>query len=191
MRKVILETSMSLDGFSAGPNINPKQPLGEHGERLHDWMFGSKTDVDTKIVKEVVENSGAVIVGGTTYHDAIDGPWGGVTPFDVPAFVLTNRVPKEPRAGFTFVSDGIERVLLHARVVAGDKNVWVMGGANTIQQFIRAGLFDELRVHIAPILLGAGTRLFDQIGTEKIDLEIKEVVKTPGAVHLKFIQRTQ
>ena len=186
MRKVILEASMSLDGFSAGPNINAQQPLGEHGEHLHDWMFGSKTEVDTRLVKEITENSGAVIVGGTTYHDAIDGPWGGVSPFEMPAFVLTSRVPKEPRAGFTFVSDGIERALLQARVAAGDKNIWVMGGANTIQQFIRAGLFDELRIHIAPILLGSGTRLFDQIGTDKIDLPIKEVVRTPGAVHLTF-----
>lgn len=186
MRRVILETSMSLDGYSAGANINSKQPLGEHGEQLHDWMFKLKTDADAEIAAEVVENSGAVIVGGKTYHDAIDIAWGGVTPFKVPAFVLTTRVPKEGKSGFTFITDGIERALLLARATAGDKNVWVMGGANTIQQFIDANLFDELRVHIAPVLLGSGTRLFDRIGTNKIDLQINEAVKTPGAVHLKF-----
>ncbi|HEU5292087.1 MAG TPA: dihydrofolate reductase family protein [Cyclobacteriaceae bacterium] len=186
MRKVILEASMSLDGFSAGSNINAKQPLGENGEQLHDWMFGLKTDADVKIVQEIKEYSGAVIVGGKTYHDAIDIAWGGVTPFKVPAFVITHRVPKEGKLGFTFVSDGIERALLQARAAAGDKNVWVMGGANTIQQFVNARLFDELRVHIAPVLLGGGTRLFDQIESGKIDMETKEVIKTPGAIHLKF-----
>jgi dihydrofolate reductase len=191
MRKVILETSMSLDGYSAGPNINAKQPLGENGEQLHDWMFSAKTDVDTKLVQEIVQNSGAVIVGGKTYHDAIEIAWGGVSPFEVPAFVVTTRVPKEGKPGFTFVSDGIERALLQARAVAGDKNVWVMGGANTIQQFIDAHLFDELRVHIAPIILGSGTRLFDQLKTGKIDLKIKDVIKTPGAVHLKFYPASQ
>lgn len=191
MRKVILEASMSLDGFSAGPNVNPRQPLGENGEQLHDWMFSSKTDADSKIVQAVVENSGAVIVGGRTYHDAIDGAWGGVTPFEVPAFVLTNRVPKEGKPGFTFVTEGIERALLQARAAAGDKNVWVMGGANTIQQFISARLFDELNVHIAPILLGSGTRLFDGLQSGKIDLENSEVIRTPGAVHLKFYPTNQ
>jgi dihydrofolate reductase len=115
---------------------------------------------------------------------------GGITPFKMPAFVLTNHPPKEERPGFTFVTDGIEKALLQARAAAGNKHVWVMGGANTIQQFIHARLFDELRIHIAPVLLGSGTRLFDSIGMGKIDLETTDVIKTPGAIHLKFIQRT-
>jgi dihydrofolate reductase len=186
MSKVILEASMSVDGFSAGPNVSPSQPLGENGEQLHDWMFVSKTPVDSKIVEEIVTSSGAVIVGGKTYHDAIDGAWGGVTPFNVPAFVVTKRIPKEPRAGFAFVPQGIQQALVQARAAAGDKNVWVMGGANTIQQFIAARLFDELRIHIAPVLLGSGTRLLDQLKAEKIDLEIGDTIETPGAIHLKF-----
>jgi dihydrofolate reductase len=184
MRKVILDITMSLDGFIAGPNINPSQPMGENGERLHDWLFGSKTDLDASMMKEF-ENSGAVIVGGKTYHNAIDIAWGGVTPFKMPAFVLTSRVPK-PKEGFTFVPDGIEQALIQARAVAGEKNVWVMGGAHTIQQFLQARLFDELGIHIAPILMGSGTRLFENIGSEKIQFENTQTIKTPGAVHLRF-----
>lgn len=175
---------MSLDGFIAGPNINSSQPMGENGERLHDWLFGAKTDIDQDFIREF-ENSGAVIVGGKTYHDAIDVAWGGVTPFTMPAFVLTSRVPSEPKTGFTFITDGIERALIQARAAAGAKNVWVMGGANTIQQFIRARMFDEIGIHIAPILLGSGTRLFDN--TEgKIGLENIQTIQTPAAIHMKF-----
>src|SRR5688572_27983875 len=147
MRKVILDITMSLDGFVAGRNIGPDLPMGENGIRLHDWLFGSKSDQDVKIISEQVEKSGAVIVGGSTYHIAIDGAWGGATRFTVPAFVLTKNIPINGKSGFTFVKDGIERALMLARVAAGEKNVWIMGGANTIQQYLRAGLFDEFHIH--------------------------------------------
>jgi dihydrofolate reductase len=188
MRKVILDITVSLDGFSAGPNITPILPMGENGIRLHDWIFGLKSDQDSKILSETVENSGAVIVGGSTYHIAIDGAWGGETPFSVPAFVLTTNVPLHGKSGFTFVTDGIERALMLARAAAGEKNVWVMGGANIIQQYLKTGLFDELHLHIAPLLLGNGTRLFEQNGNDLIELENIETIKTAGATHFKFRQ---
>ena len=186
MRKVILDITMSLDGFVAGPNISPDLPMGETGIRLHDWLFGSKSDQDAKIISEQVEKSGAVIVGGSTYHTAIDGAWGGETPFTVPAFVLTKNIPKNKKPGFTFVSDGIERALILARATAGEKNVWIMGGANTIQQYVKAGLFDELHIHVAPLLLGNGTRLFEQNGIGLMEFENIETIKTVGATHFKF-----
>ncbi|MBA4055928.1 MAG: deaminase [Marivirga sp.] len=184
--KVVLTITMSLDGFIAGPNANVANPLGDGGIRLHDWIFKHRSDDDTKIQKEWMDKSGAVIVGGTTYHDAIDIAWGGNSPFKVPAFVITRRVPKEPKEGFTFFSDGIEETLKHARTIAGDKNVWVMGGANIIQQFIKFQLFDELHISIAPVFLQEGKRLFEQTGTDKIELENTAAVLTPGAMHLKF-----
>jgi len=186
MRKVILDITMSLDGFIAGTNISPTLPMGKNGIRLHDWLFGSKSDQDAKIISEQVEKSGAVIVGGSTYHIAIDGAWGGETPFTVPAFVLTNNIPMNGKSGFSFVTDGIEKALMLARAAAGEKNVWVMGGANTIQQYLKAGLFDELHIHIAPMLLGNGTRLFEQNGIDLIELENIQTINTEGATHFKF-----
>ena len=186
MRKVILDITMSLDGFIAGTNISPTLPMGKNGIRLHDWLFGSKSELDAKILSETVEKSGAVIVGGSTYHIAIDGAWGGETPFTVPAFVLTKNIPTQGKSGFTFVPDGIERALMLARAAAGEKNVWIMGGANTIQQYVKAGLYDELHLHLAPLLLGNGTRLFEQNGIGIQELEIIETINTVGATHFKF-----
>ena len=184
--KVVLTITMSLDGFIAGPNANSTNPLGDGGERLHDWIFKTKTDIDAKILEELMETSGAVIVGGRTYHDAIDNAWRGVTPFSIPAIVLTKRVQKGPKKGFSFVTEGIEAALAQAKSVAGNKNVWIMGGATIIQQFIKARLFDELNIDIAPVLFLEGKRLFEQLGTEKIELDNIAVVGTQGAVHLKF-----
>lgn len=184
--KVVLTITMSLDGFIAGPNASPSNPLGEGGLRLHDWILKDKNEDDVKTIREVVETSGAVVVGGTTYHDAIDGAWGGQSPFSVPAIVMTSRVPKQPRDGFTFVSGGAEKTLKLARSIARGKNVWVMGGANIIQQFIKMSLFDELHISIAPVILQNGKRLFEQTGIQKIELQNFAAVSTPGAVHLKF-----
>lgn len=186
MGKVVLDITMSLDGFIAGPNVNPELPMGYGGLRLHNWLFGSKTDIDSKVMDETVETSGAVIVGRRTYDVAIDDAWGGVSPFKVPAFVLSKDAPEEMKGKFTFVNDGIESAVKQAKAIAGDNNVWVMGGANVAQQYIKAGLIDELQIHIAPILLGEGTRLFEHIGNEHIELESTRVLDTPGAIHLKF-----
>jgi dihydrofolate reductase len=186
MGKIVLDITMSLDGFVAGTNPNAEQPLGQGGERLHDWMFKVQTDSDTAVIDEVVKGSGAVIVGKRTYADGLDTGWNGVSPFEVPAFVLTHNTPTQAPAGFTFVTDGIESAIAQAKAVAGDKNIWVMGGANIAQQFIKAGLVDEMHIHIAPVLFGEGTRLFEHIGTQHIELERIQTITTPGATHLRF-----
>lgn len=186
MGKVVLELTMSLDGFVAGPDISATQPLGKDGLQLHHWLFEGKTDVDTQLLDEVVQTSGAVIVGARTYLTGIEEGWGGKTPFIVPAFVVINQVPEKQVDGFVYVTDGIERALAQAQATAGEKNVWIMGGAKTAQPYLRAGLVDELHIHIAPVLLAQGTRLFDDIGTAPIKLERISVVDTPGATHLRF-----
>jgi dihydrofolate reductase len=188
MGKVILDITMSLDGFVAGPNISSKLPLGEGGLRLHDWIFGAKTDMDAMILKEQTESYGAVIIGRRTYEDAIEDAWGGVSPFQVPAFVVTGVVPDAAMGGnsFIFVTDGIESALRQAKTVAGNKNVWVMGGANIAQQYIEAGLLDEMQIHVAPVLFCEGTPLFKSIGVAHIELENTRVLETPGAIHLRY-----
>ena len=177
---------MSLDGFIAGPNVSPQHSMGDGGLRLHDWIFGSKTDIDTKVLNETLETSGAVVVGGRTYHVAINDAWKGVTPFQIPAFVVSHDVPEKLNEGFTFVPDGIESAIAQAKAVAGNKNIWVMGGASIARQYIKAGILDEIQIHLVPVLLGEGTRLFDQTGSKQIELERTRMMESPGATHLKF-----
>ncbi len=179
---------MSLDGYIAGPNMNSKFPMGEGGLRLHDWIFGAKTAVDEVLMEEIVESSGAVILGGRTYDTAIDEAWGGVSPFLVPAFVVCSEVPEQAHRvpGFTFVTGGIASAITLARDVACGKDIWVMGGANIAQQFLRAGLFDEMQIHVAPVLFGRGIRLFEQFGNDRIELISTRVIESPGAAHLRY-----
>lgn len=132
MGKVVLDTTMSLDGFIAGPNISSKQPLGEGDLRLHNWLFKSDSAINAQVIGETMETTGAIILGKRTYVDAIDDAWGGVSPFQVTAFVFSKDVPVSAKAGFVFVSDGIESALKQAKAVAGDKSVWIMGGANVM-----------------------------------------------------------
>ncbi len=186
MGKVYVNITMSLDGFIAGPNINQANPLGEGGERLHDWMFKGRTAADNAIAEEMNARAGAIILGRRTYADAIDGAWGGVTPFQAPAFVLAKNAPVKVADGFTFVTDGIESALKQARAIAGDNDIWLMGGANVIQQYVKAGLVDEIQVSIAPVLFVKGTRLFEHIGTDSIELQSNRVIQTPQATHIRY-----
>lgn len=186
MGQVVLDITMSLDGFIAGSDITLQQPMGKNGPRLHDWLFDRKTDTDVKLIGEWVASVGAVITGGRTYTIAIDDSWGGVSPFEAPAFVPTNKVPAKIVDGFTFVTDGIQSALDQAQAAAGSKNIWIMGGAGIAQEYLKAGLVDELYIHIAPILLGAGTRLFDHLAAELVELEKISSVDTPAATHLRF-----
>ena len=186
MQKIILDITMSLDGFIAGPDITTKQPMGKDGQRLHEWIFNKKTDTDTKLITEIVQSSGAVIVGSRTYVTAIDKAWEGASPFGVPAFVVCTNLPETIVPGFTFVTDGITSVLTKAKAVAGEKNIWVMGGASIIQQFLKEKLFDDLHLHIAPIILTKGTRLFEFIGEVQIELKKTKVTDTPGVTHMQF-----
>ena len=186
MGKVVVDIAMSLDGFIAGTNVSLQLPMGDDGLRLHDWIFERKTNTDASMIKDVMETSGAVIIGRHTYDVAIEDAWGGKSPFVVSAFVISHTKPAKTVEGFTFVTGGIEEALKQTKKIAGNKNIWIMGGANIIQQFIRAGLVDELEIHLAHILLGKGTRLFEDGLRSAIDLERIRSVESDAATHIRF-----
>jgi dihydrofolate reductase len=205
----IVEISMSLDGFVAGPNPSLEHPLGEGGERLHEWVVGleafkerhgqegGEASADSERIRESFDSIGAFVMGRRMYSGG-EGPWdadpnaggwwGDDPPFRAPVFVLTHhareRAAKEGGTSFTFVTDGVESAIRQAREAAGNRNVGVAGGADAVQQALRARLVDELRLHLAPVLLGSGTRLFDGLGD--LELERTEVVGSPAVTHLTF-----
>ena len=189
MTSVIFDISMSLDGFVTAANVRPEEPLGDGGQRLHEWAFG-EDERNRELLAEAVNLVGAVIAGRRTYDLSVtswgaDGPAG---PARVPVFVVTHAEPEEvPEGGvYTFVSAGIESALEQAKAVAGEKTVAVMGGAQIGQQFIRAGLVDEISIHLVPVLFGSGTWMFEHLGGEHIRLETAGVIETPEATHLRF-----
>ncbi len=188
MEQVIVHVSMSLDGFVAGPNVGVERPMGEGGERLHDWLFADPPDSrDTEVAAEMEAEIGAVVLGNRTFTVG-EAQWGGATPFPVPCFVLTHVAREELVKGptsFTFVTDGVESALGQARAAAGDKQVALMG-ADVTQQFLRAGLLDELQINLVPVLLGRGTRLFEHPGTNHVELERTRVIESPRVTHLRF-----
>jgi len=208
----MLDISMSLDGFIAGPNQTLEQPLGEGGERLHEWAFrlaswrkahglsgGETSTVDDAVVEESLGATGAVVMGRRMFSGG-EGPWaddpnadawwGDNPPFHVPVFVLTHHtretVVKEGGTTFTFVTDGIESALEQARAAAGDKDVSLAGGADVALQYLKAGLLDELQIHLVPVLLGGGVRLFDELGPGPIELRSTRVIESSGVTHLTF-----
>ena len=209
MSKVRVYISTSLDGYVAGPNQSMENPLGEGGERLHDWvvplkawrqpsgMEGGKENASSSVVREVYANVGAEIMGRGKFGPPSRGPWGDDPwqgwwgedpPFHKPVFVLTHH-EREPLTlsdtTFTFVTDGIHAALDVARAAAGDRDVIIGGGAEVINEYLAAGLVDELELHVVPILLGGGERLFEGVGTE-VKLELIRVVDAPGVTHLKY-----
>ena len=185
MSNVIFDISMSLDGFMTAAHPRPDEPMGDGGQRLVEWAFGGD-ERDRAVLENGVAGVGAVIAGRRTYDTSVpwwgaDGPTGDAR---VPVFVLSHSVPDTvPDGGvYTFV-DGVGRALEMARAAAGDKYVTIMGGADTGRQFIRAGLVNELSLHVVPILLGDGTRMFDGLAVE---LDNADVVQTPAATHLRL-----
>jgi dihydrofolate reductase len=211
MGKLAVDISMSLDGFVAGPNPTLERPLGDGGDGLHEWalslaswrephgLAGGEVNASTKVVEETLEATGAVIMGRRMFSGGegpwkgdpnADGWWGDEPPFHVPVFVLTRHaretVTMEGGTTFTFVTEGIEAALEEARAAAEDKDVFVGGGASVVQQYLAAGLLDELQINIAPVLLGAGTRLFDAPRGPGPALEIIRVVEAPAVTHLKY-----
>ena len=197
MAKVLAGITMSLDGYITRPNDGLGAGLGEGGERLHYSVFGgpwsydgdrgSPAAVDQQYLDEVFGSAGAWIVG-RTMHDVVDG-WGEDPGFGVPVFVVTHRPHETVVKGdtsFEFVTGGITDALERARAAAGDKNVIVMGGGDLLRQYLVAGLVDELTLTIAPVLLGAGKRLFDGITRTDIRFERYAVVESPFATHLRF-----
>ena len=188
MARVICDMSISLDGYVTGPNDNRELPFGERGaETLHDWMFSAATDADRAILDDMIDGAGAVIMGRTSFNkNEGGGGWGEGGPLgDIPCFVVTHQRPSTPYPPvYTFVTDGVASAIEQASKVAGDKVVG-LHGATVMQQGLPLGLVDELRVHVVPILLGAGTPLFGSLDAS-IRLERTEVRVTPAATHLAF-----
>jgi len=210
MGKVVAEISTSLDGYVAGPNPTLENPLGEGGEQLHEWAVRLKSwrethglpdgesGPDDELLAESVAATGAVVMGrqmfsggeGPWEDDAnANGWWGDEPPFHKPVFVLTHHA-REPLVlkgtTFTFVTDGLDSAIDDARAAAAEQDVLVAGGADTIDQAIRAGLVDELQLHLAPVLLGAGARLFDGVAPALPRFEITQVIESPLVTHLRY-----
>jgi dihydrofolate reductase len=186
MGSVIYDKSMSLDGFMAGANVRLEAGLGDDGERLHDWAF--QDEAGKELIEHEVAQLGAVICGRRTYDMSIqywgaDGPTG---PARVPLFVLSHGVPDDvPEGGvYTFVDDA-ETALERAREAAGDKNISLMGG-EVGRQYLRAGVVDEISVHLVPVLFGSGTRMFEDVVDDHVTLELVDVTRSPHAAHLRY-----
>jgi dihydrofolate reductase len=202
MTTVTSNIAISLDGYAAGPDQDLDNPIGVGGSHVHDWMFATATmsgegerTVDDDAVDAIVAGNGAYIMGRNMFGPDrgewdLDwkGWWGDNPPYHAPVFVLTNhpREPLEMQGGttFTFVTDGVESALKQARAVAGDQNVSVAGGASTVQQFLRAGLLDELTLHVTPVILGKGERLLDNIGDTTF--EQVDVVPSGQVIHVTY-----
>jgi dihydrofolate reductase len=187
---VYLEMSMSLDGFVAGSRVSVAEPMGEGGERLHDWMFVGRTGEEAEAFQvEKLSDVGAVIMGHTTFELGV-GPWGDDPTFHAPCFVISSKshdvITRAGGTSYRFVTDGPDRALADAKEAAGDKDVLVMGGARTAQQFIRAGMLDELRIHLVPLMLGAGLRLFEGTSEETRELTIGSATTEDDVIHLRF-----
>jgi dihydrofolate reductase len=206
---------MSLDGFVAGPNQSLQEPLGIGGEQLHEWVFpleawrrphgmeGGEVNESTPVMEDELANIGATIMGRNMFGggpgswsrtDPWSGWWGRNPPFHHPVFVVTHHAREplmlEGGTSFTFVTDGIESALEHAGRAAGGKDVALSGGAHVAQQYLRAGLVDEMQLHLVPMLLGGGERLFESV--EDIhDLVVFETVAAPNVVHLKFARKQE
>ena len=188
MTKVFFDISVSLDGYAAGPDASLEHPLGIGGEQLHEWVIsamawreshgyeGGETGADSDIVQATIDRTGAHLMGRNMFSGGFtdsweddprpNGWWGEEPPFRKPVFVLTHH-PREPltlgETTFTFVSDGAEAALALAREAAGERDVQISGGADVIQQYLRLGVVDEMQVHVAPVFLGGGVRLFDGV----------------------------
>jgi dihydrofolate reductase len=211
MSRLRCHISISLDGFVAGPNQSEENPLGEGGERLHDWvvrlavwreahgMEGGEVTESSRVLEESLENVGAAVMGRNMFGPPGGGPWGDEQwkgwwgddpPYHYPVFVVTHhpREPLEMEGGttFHFVTDGIERALDQAREAAGGKDVGLWGGGDVVGQYLAAGLLDELELSVAPVLLGDGARLFDNVADAEVRLEQVRAVEAPGVTHLKY-----
>ena len=211
---VFLDISMSLDGYVAGPNQTLEEPLGKGGEQLHEWVFrlaawrephgleGGEHGPDGELVRASVGRTGAVIMGRRMFSGGsgpwesdpnADAWWGDNPPFHVPVFVLTHheREPVEKEGGttFTFVTDGFESALEQARAAAGEKDISIAGGAEVAQQALRAGVVDDVALHLAPVLLGGGTSLFGDLGTD-LTLNLTNVLEAPFATHLQYVVKS-
>lgn len=211
MSKVIVDISVSLDGFVAGPNATLEEPLGRGGEKLHEWVVstkgwreshgldGGQEGENSDLMEETIGRVGATVMGRRMFSGGSgpwsedpnpDGWWGDEPPFHHPVFVLTHHeresVEKQGGTTFTFVTDGIESALDQAREAAGNKDVQISGGANAIQQFLNAGLVDEVNLHVAPVFLGDGVRLFEDLRQVPREVGIERVVASDAVTHVRY-----
>lgn len=214
MSKLRFGITMSLDGYVAGPDQRPEQPLGAGGEALHQWvtrlrswreahgMEGGATGPDDDLMRESTANVGATIMGRNMFGghpgpwdeaSPWQGWWGDAPPFEHDVFVLTHhprpRLEFDNGTTFTFVTDGIRSALEQARRAAGGRDVWIGGGAEAAGQYLAAGLVDEMELHVVPVLLGGGSRLFAGVGTDLHGLELVRVQGGEGVAHLIFGRR--
>jgi dihydrofolate reductase len=209
MSRITSQISISIDGYVAGPNQSEEDPLGEGGEQLHEWIVklaawrephgreGGEVNASTPLVEESQSGVGASLMGRNMFgggpgpwgDDPWQGWWGDDPPFEMPVFVLTHHEREPLELGsttFTFVTDGIESALAQAREAAGDQDVTIGGGAGVAQQYLSAGLVDQMQLNVVPLLLGGGTRLFEQGAGAGLDLEPILVVDTPEVTHLRY-----
>jgi dihydrofolate reductase len=213
MGKVKFTQTMSLDGYAAGPEQTQEEPLGKDGESLHEWMFatrtfremggreGGDTGLDDERMRRWNENVGAHIMGRNMFgpvrgewgDEDWRGWWGDDPPYHAPVFVITHhaREPVEMEGGttFHFVTDGIEAALARAKEAAGEKDVAIAGGASTLQQYLGAGLVDEMELHVVPLLLGAGGRLFENLDGGPAGFECVELVSSPAVAHYSYVRK--
>ena len=202
MSNVFVHMGISLDGYVAGPNRGPKNPLGDGGVQIHDWMFKQRafrrqlllgedgeTGEDNRIVEALAGRIGANIMGKRMFEEG-EANWPEEAPFHTPVFVLTIEVrsPWERKGGttFYFVSYGIHRALERAREAAGAKDVRISGGRNVVLQYLAAGLVDELSLALSPVLLGEGLRLFEGVDTRAVALDVVEAIPSPSVTHLRY-----
>jgi dihydrofolate reductase len=214
MSKLRCHITTSLDGFVAGPNQSADNPLGEGGMQLHQWAFplaawrsihgqdGGEVNASARVVEESRANVGAAVMGRNMFGPPSGGPWdeewtgwwGEDPPYHYPVFVLTHhsREPLEMEGGttFYFVTDGIESALKQAMDAAAGKDIMLWGGAQVVNQYLAAGLLDELELHMVPVLLGGGARLFDGVPAAEVQLEQIRAVEAPGVTHLKYAVTT-
>jgi dihydrofolate reductase len=194
MTQVNAGITTSLDGYIVGPNDGPGRGLGDGGERLHYWVFGGPwsydeeprgeaTGADKQLLDDAFGRVGAIVGGRNTFNAA--EAWGSQNPFGLPFFIVTHR-PEDATAdaGFTFVT-GLDEAIAQAREAAGEKDVFVMGGADVIRQALRAGFVEELTITIAPVVLGGGKRLIDGFD-QTINLEHVRLLQSPLATHITY-----
>jgi len=202
MAKVFFDVGISLDGFIAGLNGGPKNPLGDNGTKIHQWLYplksfrehlglegGGINNKDNDIVEKTFNRIGANIMGKKMFEEG-EANWPEEAPFHSPVYVLTHqsRKPWDRKGGttFYFTNEGISDVLQKAKKDAGNKDVRISGGADAIQQYLNARLIDEFTIHVAPIMLGKGVRLFEKIEREKFSLEIDDVFNSPAVTHIFY-----
>jgi dihydrofolate reductase len=189
MGKVLMEMTISLDGYVTGPDVRSEEPMGDGGERLHEWMFAGKSAAETERYQTDLFSTVGALIMGRRMADLGIGPWGEEPTYHAPCFIVTHRpaetIVKKGGTSYIFVTEGIEAAMAQAKVAAGDQDVMVNGGADIDRQYLNAGLIDEIRLHLAPIVLGSGTLLFAGVRPD-LRLVPSQATHSPLATHLTY-----